>query len=134
MNLCEVTNVSDSNKEESLRLLKVIKHPRQVKNKGGFTLLHLAAQNGWTDIVALLVTKYNCDVNSGDLYNRTPVFLASSLGQLNIVKYLCNTGKCDLFMKSYFGDTPLDVARRHGHHEIVEYFTNIVTTSTLTCK
>ena len=125
---------SAGDKEESLRLLKVIKDPRQVKNKDGFTLLHLAAQNGWTDVVELLVTKYNYDVNSGDYYNRTPVSLASSLGHLDIVKCLYNTGKCDLFMKSRFGDTPLDVARSFGHHEIVEYLTNVMTTSTLTCK
>ena len=122
------------NKQESLRLLNVIKDPREIKNSAGFTLLHLAAHNGWTDIVELLVAKYNCDVNSGDVYNWTPVFLASSLGHLDTVKYLYNTRKCDLFIKTETGDTPLDVARRCGHHEIVKFLTNVMTTSTLTCK
>ena len=127
---------SRGNKEEALRLLKVVKDPREVKGSGGWTLLHLAAGRGWTDIVELLITKYNCNVNSVDDYNNeTPVYLASFTGRLNVIKSLCNTGKCDLFIKTKRGETPLDVARRRGHHEIVEYLTIIVTTtSTLTCK
>ena len=122
-------------KEEALRLLKVAKDPREVKGSGGWTLLHEAAGWGWTDIVDLLITKYNCNVNSVDnSYNRTPVYFASDFGQLNVIKSLCNTGKCDLFIKDYLGRTPLDIARLWGHHETVEYLTNIVTTSTLTCK
>ena len=121
-------------KEEALRLLKEVKHPREVKDSGGWTLLHCAAGWGWTDIVELLITKYNCNVNSVDNYNRTPVYFASAGGHLNVIKSLYNTGKCNLFIKTNWGETPLDVARRFGHHEIVEYLTNIVTTSTLTCK
>ena len=121
-------------KEEALRLLKVVKDPREVKDSGGWTLLHCAARRGWTDIVELLITKYNFDVNSVDNHNQTPVHWASFYGQLNVIKSLCNTGKCDLFIKTKRGNTPLDIARYWGHHEIVEYLTNIVTTSTLTCK
>ena len=122
-------------KEEALRLLKVVKHPREVKGSIGWTLLHCAAAREWTDIVDLLITKYNCNVNSGDNYNNwTPVHEASLFGHLNVIKSLCNTGKCDLFIKTNWGETPLDIARKFGHHEVVEYLTNIVTTSTLTCK
>ena len=131
-------------KEEALRLLKVVKDPREVKGNNGWTLLHHAATNGWTDIVELLITKYNFDVNSVDDYDCTPLHLACDTpiydasdniyGQLNVVKCLCNTGKCDLFIKDYLGRTPLDIARLLGRHEIVEYLTNIVSTSTLTCK
>ena len=122
-------------KEEALRLLKVVKDQREVKGSDGWTLLHYAAARGWTDIVELLITKYNCNVNSVDNDNRTPVYEASANGHLNVIKSLCNTGKCDLFIKTKRGETPLDIARRYGRHEIVEYLTNIVTTtSTLTCK
>ena len=121
-------------KEEALRLLKEVKHPREVKGSGGWTLLHCAARRGWTDIVELLITKYNCNVNSVDNCNITPVHWASYYGHLNVIKSLYNTGKCDLFIKTKGGETPLDIARQFGHHEIVEYLTNIVTTSTLTCK
>ena len=121
-------------KEEALRLLKEVKHPREVKGSDGWTLLHLAAGRGWTDIVELLITKYNCNVNSVDNCNITPVHAASEFGHLNVIKSLCNTGKCDLFIKTKRGETPLDIARYGGHHETVEYLTNIVSTSTLTCK
>ena len=121
-------------KEEALRLLKIVEDPREVKDSDGWTLLHCAATWGWTDIVELLITKYNCNVNSVNNYNWTPVHRASLNGQLNVIKSLCNTGKCDLFIKTEDGETPLDIAREYGHHDIVEYLTNIVTTSTLTCK
>ena len=123
-------------KEEALRLLKVVKDPREVKGSDGWTLLHCAARWGWTNIVELLITKYNCNVNSvTDYYNSTPVHWASAYGQLNVIKSLYNTGKCDLFIKTKDGETPLDIARQFGRHEVVEYLTNIVsTTSTLTCK
>ena len=122
------------NKEEALRLLKLVKDPRKVKDSGGWTLLHCAADNRWTDIVELLITKYNFDVNCGNVDNWTPVHWASANGRLDVIKYLFNTGKCDLFIKTKDGDTPLDVARLCGHHEIVEFITNVLTTSTLTCK
>ena len=123
------------NKEEAIRLLQLVKDPRKVKGIGGGTLLHLAAAHGWTDIVELLITKYNCDVNCGDDDNWTPVHLASNEGHLDVIKYLVNTGKCDLFIKTTYSETPLDLARLYGHHEVVEFLTNVMTTtSTLTCK
>ena len=125
---------SNDNKEEALRLLKLVNDPRKVKDSDGSTLLHLAAARGWTDTVELLITKYNCDINCGTVYNSTPVHWAIDYGHLDVIKYLVNTGKCDLFIKSKWGGTPLDIARRNGHHEIVEFLTNVMTTSTLTCK
>ena len=123
-----------NNKEEALSLLQLVKDPRKVKDSRGWTLLHCAAAHGWTDIVELLITKYNCDVNYGTVYNYTPVYAASAYGHLDVIKCLYNNGKCDLFIKNDSGDTPLDTARRYEHHEIVEFITNVMTTSTLTCK
>ena len=123
-----------NNKEEARRLLQLVKDPRKVKGSSGGTLLHHAAGWGWTDIVELLITKYKCDVNCGDDYNITPVHEASLDGQLDVIKCLYNNGKCDLFIKNNWGDTPLDTARHRGHHEIVQFITNVMTTSTLTCK
>ena len=123
-----------NNKEEALRLLQVVKDRREVKSSGGLTLPHWAAGRGWTDIVKLLITEYKCDVNCRTVNNYTPVHYASANGYLDVVKCLYNTGKCDLFIKDSLGYTPLDIARHSGHHEIVEFITNVVTTSTLTCK
>ena len=60
------------NKEEACRL-ELIKDPRKVKDSDGWTLLHWAAIRGWTDIMELLITKYKCDVNCGNVINQTPV-------------------------------------------------------------
>ena len=126
---------SYNNKEEALRLLKLLKDPREVKGSDGGTLLHWAAAYGWTDIVELLITEYKCDVNCGTVNNNhTPVYVASERGRLDVIKCLYNNGKCDLFIKNDYGDTPLDRARRNGRHEIVKFLTNVMTTSTLTCK
>ena len=125
----------NGNKEEALSLLQVVKDPRKVKDSDGWTLLHHAAANRWTDVVELLITKYKCDVNCRTVYNNTPVHEASLDGHLDVIKYLYNNGKCDLFIKNSYGETPLDLARLYKHHEIVEFITNVLkTTSTLTCK
>ena len=126
---------ASNNKPDALRLLKVIKDPREVKGSYGWTLLHWAAGNGWTDVVELLVSEYKFDVNCRNVDNSTPVYEASYRGHLDVVKYLYNTGKCDLFIKTELGETPLDIARLNGYHEIVEFISNVLTTtSTLTCK
>ena len=122
------------NKKEACRLLQLVKDPRKVKGSYGWTLLHWAAAHGWTDIVELLITKYNCDINCRDVNNYTPVHCASECGHLDVIKYLCNIGKCDLFIKDELGNTPLDIAHLIRHHGIVEFITNLMTTSTLTCK
>ena len=123
-----------NNKQEAFRLLRAVKHPREVKASSGRTLLHHAASRGWTDIVELLITKYKCDVNCGNVYNWTPVHYASDNGHLDVIKCLYNTGKCDLFIKNNWGETPLDRAHQFGHHEVVEFITNEMATSKLTCK
>ena len=121
-----------NNKEEALRLIQLVNDPREVKDSYGLTLLHWAAAHGWTDIVELLITKYKCDVNCGDVSNYTANY---ANGHLDVIKCLVNTGKCDLFIKSKYGVTPLDEARLYGRHEIVQFITNVMTTtSTLTCK
>ena len=124
-----------NNKQEAIRLLQVVKQPRDVKDSSGNTLLHFADAGGWRDIVESLITKYNCDVNCVDEYNWTPVHAASLYGHLDVTKCLYNTGKCNLFIETNWSVTPLDVARLYGHHEIVEFITNVMTTtSTLACK
>ena len=124
----------NNNKEEAVSLLKEVKDPRKVKNRLGLTLLHCAAAHDWTDIVELLITIYKCDVNCRTVNNWTPVHEASLRRHLDVVKCLYNTGKCDLFIKDKYGKTPLDIAYQLGHDEIVEFITNVMTTSTLTCK
>ena len=125
----------NGNKEEALRLLKKVKDPRKLKDSGDSTPLHYAAAKGWTDVVELLVSKYECDVNCVDFGNWTPVYEASFTGHLDVVECLYNTGKCDLSIKTNKNETPLSIACHKGHHEIIEFITNVVlATSTLTCK
>ena len=48
--------------EEALCILEDVKDPRRVKGSDGWTLLHIAAAYGWTNIVELLVSECKCDV------------------------------------------------------------------------
>ena len=113
-----------NNKEEACRLLNDVKDRREVEGSGGWTLLHYAAANGWTDIVELLITEYKFDVNGGDVINSSPVYYVSASGQLDVINCLYNTGKCDLFIKNKYSSTPFGIAHQFGREEIVDFITD----------
>ena len=59
------------------------------------SLLHLAALNGWMDIVAILVDKYGCSSQYCDSQGQTPLHYATYGGSLLVVKYLITEQHCD---------------------------------------
>ena len=58
------------------------------------SLLHLAANNGWNDIAALLVTRYHCNANGTDANGNTPMHYATYNGHLEVVKYFIKELLC----------------------------------------
>jgi ankyrin repeat protein len=58
------------------------------KKASGWTSLHVAAFNGYLDIVKILVSKDKMLVNINDSTGRTPAVLAASSGQVDIVEFL----------------------------------------------
>ena len=57
------------NKQEAIRLLSAFPDQSAIKNikySNSIYLIHLAAENGWTELVELLVTTYHCDPNCTD--------------------------------------------------------------------
>ena len=121
-------------RKEGLELLEQLDDPKSVKDSNGWTLLHCAAYHGWLDVVELLTTKYECDVNITSISNnKTPVFIASREGHWSVVKYLRTVCNCDMTIKSRGGNDPLSIARKKRHINIVEYLTNLDATA-LTCK
>ena len=103
------------------------------KNKNGKTpmynlngelvsLLHLAADHGWMDIVIDLITKYKCDANCEDSYGRTPLHYAARNSHVEVVRYFINEQHCDPMTRDNDeGDTPLHLACSNCHLNIAQY-------------
>lgn len=87
------------------------------KDYFGFTPLHTACQNGYVDVVNLLLDR-EADVEIIDNDGWTPLYTACVNGRLEIVKLLLNRG-ADFTMTSHFKFTPLHAASQKGHFEIL---------------
>ena len=46
--------------------------------------LHLAAQNGWTDLAAILLKHKKIAINFADFHSNTPLHLAAQNGQIGV--------------------------------------------------
>ena len=126
------------NKRDAERLLPQIQQPATVRT--GFcavivnginiyiasmsSLLHLAAVQGWMDVVIDLITKYKCDANCKSNLELTPLHYASEACHLEVVRYFINEQHCDPMTKDNVGRTPLHYACQNGHLNIVQYLIN----------
>ena len=118
------------NKEEAEQLLPRLKDPAIVRTRTWrdfdvvyatrqVSLLHLAADHGWENVVKVLVTKYNCDINCKDSFGLIPLHYAASSGHLDVVKYLERL--CDPMTTDYEGCTPLHYACANAHVDVAKY-------------
>ena len=121
------------NKQEAIRLLSAFPDQSEIKNIKDSNyiykpyLIHLAAQNGWTDIVELLVTTYHCDPNCTSSMGWTSLHYACSWNHLPTVKLLTTQYYLDPLKTItsgiyYRGYTPLDYSRG----ETREYLEQII--------
>ena len=101
------------NKQEAIRLLSAFPDQsaiKNIKNSNSYYLIHLAAGNGWTELVELLVTTYHCNPNCADWWGWTSLHWACNNNQLPTVKLL-TTQYCLDPLKTARGmygyDTPL---------------------------
>ena len=102
------------NKQEAIHLLSAFPDKSEIKNikddkdYSKRYLIHLAAQWGWTDIVELLATKYNCSPNCTDQVGRTSLHWACGNNLLGTVKLLTTQYFLDPLQATKGGSTPLD--------------------------
>ncbi|GFQ74066.1 ankyrin-3 [Trichonephila clavata] len=87
-------------------------------SQGGYTALHLAAENGQVNFVNMLIRKKE-DVESQTDLNDTPLHLAALYGHLEVVKTLILRG-ADINARSMADETPLHCAAQNGNMEIVK--------------
>ena len=98
---------SPGDKEKVLSLLPVVRDPPGIRDSNNWTLLHLAAQNGWTDVCQLLVEQYQADPHRRDSRGWTALHYASIFDHLDVVQYLVSSVCFDPLTKSKRGGTPL---------------------------
>ena len=78
------------------------------QDEAGSTPLHMACQNGSTDIVRYLVQERKCDLNVANNKGELPLHLACKLKYYEIVR-LVSVG-CDVNRQDEAGNTPLHIA------------------------
>ena len=123
------------NKQDAERLLPLIRHPADIWTTAFsipgvwyaelVSLLHLAAAQGWMDIIIDLITKYKCDTNCKDKDGHTPLHYAAIKGSLEVVKYFINKQTCDPMVRDNDGITPLHYACQYNHLNIVQFLISI---------
>lgn len=87
-----------------------------------FTPVHYAAQNGWSEVLKILLENgANASPKSAPKDREwTPIHYAAKSGHLEIVKILISN-RVDKEIKTSFGLTPLLVGAEFGHAEIVKF-------------
>ena len=115
------------NKQEAIRLLSAFPDQSEIKNiksSNSYYLIHLAARNGWTELVELLVTTYHCDPNCTTSSGLTSLHLACIYNQLPTVKLLTTQYCLDPLKtdSTSYGVTPLG----YSYGETTRYLQQII--------
>ena len=84
-------------------------------------MLHLAAREGWMDIIIDLITNYKCDTNCKDNSGCTPLHYAANDNHLEVVRYFINEQHCDPMTRDNDGNTPLHIACWNDCLKIAQY-------------
>jgi ankyrin repeat protein len=97
----------------------IAEHPKHVTVKGGpeTTPLHVAASEGHTDILSLLI-EHGADVNGPGTHRDTPLHQASRNARLEAGQFLLNRG-ADIETRNGSSQTALMCATSLGHAEFV---------------
>ena len=98
----------------------ISKHPEHVYagDHQGYTAMHVAAKEGNTDILSLLL-EHDADVDSRNMFDETPLHRASDYGKLDIGQRLLDHG-ADINARDEDGYTPLFQAALGGHVEFAQ--------------
>ena len=87
-------------------------------DKSGMTALHLAARNGYKDIVLSLVDQ-GSDVNAQDKSGKTPLHRAAEQGKTEMVSLLAQRGS-DVILTDKKGNTALQLVEKKPFPDTVE--------------
>ena len=99
---------------EELKLL--FRQPRINWNQ---SLMIIAAQKGYLEVVRLLLENEDVQVNQENEYGCTPLMLAAYNGHHEVVKLLLEKDYIQVNKATKSGDTSLMFGAEKGHHEVV---------------
>jgi ankyrin repeat protein len=90
--------------------------------QNGDFAVHLAADSGLSEVVALLLALNRADANLPGWNSRTPLHYAAAKGHFEIVDMLINEYGVDILLTDDTRCTPLHLACKEGHINIVRHF------------
>ena len=94
---------SSGGKEKVLSLLPVVRDPAGIRDSNNWTLLHLAAQNGWNDVCQLLVEQYQADPHRRDSRGWTALHFAAYNGWTDVCRLLVEQYQVDPHCRDSYG-------------------------------
>lgn len=101
----------------------------QIKDEQNNTLLHMAAGNGHTDCLKLILSSANVVepdllkwVNTQNESGNTALHWAALNGHLGCVKVLCDDYNADIFVKNGSGHDAVFCAENDAREDVSEYF------------
>lgn len=86
----------------------------------GNTALHYACECGGTDMIEMLVSEFNANVNSVDKTKQTPAHIAAYNGDLESLEYLVSHG-ADITLLDEDNTSVLTYAEEEDHAEVVDF-------------
>lgn len=120
----QVMNSIEAVEKNCLEDLKKIiaEDPTEINRKDSKerSLLSIACQNGYEEIVKYFVDNNDSLINEQDVFGYFPVHFCAQLNNLKCLKILFDSG-ASLQIKNNEGETPLHLAAVNGHYETVEW-------------
>jgi hypothetical protein len=107
------------NRTEAVRLLERLHCPSSLRSLEGRTAVHVAAEQGWVDLIQVLISELGNQVDARDNYQFTPLHSAANGGHVAAIQRLAAL-QHDLDARDYLGRTPLHYAAMHGRVAALE--------------
>ena len=84
------------------------------------TLLNIASQEGYLEVVKTILTQYSVDLSSADSDGNTPLHYAARGAREDIVQLYVGEYKCPVDVQNNNNQTPLHLACSTGHTSIIK--------------
>ena len=93
-----------------------------IRNKDGYTPLHVACRRDNIEVAKMLVTDQRCDINIQDVNKNAPIHIAC---RLNILRPLLSWQYCNPNQQNEDGDTALHVACRGKNNKGASFWPKV---------
>ena len=113
-------SVCKSGSSGAMQLLLACGVDPNLKNKHGLTLLSHASSLDHVDVLNVLLSNKDVNVDKGDKSGATAFFIACQKGHMNALKAMLSSDFIDFNKANKKGFTPLYIACKEGHLDIVK--------------